>query len=143
MKLTLAILLLVGFVFSAGAQIVDTNKPARFKTKVVLSHGKSGRDGSSGSINPSPLTTSPGAENTDTGTNPGREYELKYKYIGRQGNKDLYHFTFTRMTKAGVTDKTTDAKDVLFDGHLVKIFEDDFHKVTIETPSEKDLKDLK
>ena len=137
MKTTLAILFLAGFVFAAGAQSVDTNKPARFKTKVTMFQT---RNGSTVSLNPSPQTTSPGAEETDTGTSAGREYELKYKYIGRQGGKDLYHFTFTRRTKAGSTDKRTDTKDILFDGHPVKIFEDDLHKVTIETPSEKELK---
>ena len=141
MKTIVAVLFLVGFVFSAGAQGVDTNKPARFKTKVVCDSTK-GSLGITGSMAPTPGAISPGTEYTDAGTNPGREYELKWKYIGRQGNKDLYHFTFTRVTKAGETGKTTDIKDVLFDGHPMKIFEDDLHKVTIESPSEKDLDEL-
>lgn len=139
MKTILLSLLLVGFVFSAGAQI-DTNKPARFKTKVVCSDGKKSSGGSTTSINPSPDATSPGTENIDAGTSPGREYELKWKYIGRRGGKDLYHFTFTRRTKVGAPGKTTSAKDVLFDGHQEKIFEDDLHTVIIDSPSEKDLK---
>jgi hypothetical protein len=139
MKTTLALLLLFGWVFSAGAQ-VDTNKPARFKTKVVCSEGTNGSGGSSISINPSPEATLPNAENTHAVTSPGKECELKYKYMGRSGDKDVYHFTFTRMTKAGAREKTTDTKDILFDGHQTKVFEDDLHRVIIDSPDEKDLK---
>jgi hypothetical protein len=139
MKTIWFILLLVGVAFSATAQI-DTNKPARFKTKIVLSEGKNGADGSSISINPSPEGMSSGNEVTDAGTTVGREYELKSKYIGRAGDKDFYHFTFTRMTKAGSSAKTNTSKDILFNGTKATLFEDELHKVTIETPSEKDLK---
>lgn len=134
---TILTLIFVGFVFSATAQI-DTNKPARFKTKIV-SHSP-GSEGTS--ISPSPEAIFPGSETADTVTSPGQESELKWKFIGRKGDKDLYHFTFTRMTKAGVPGKTTDTKDVLFDGHQAKLFQDDLHTVTIDSPSEKDLKNI-
>jgi hypothetical protein len=139
MKTIWVILLLVGVAFSATAQI-DTNKPARFKTKIVLFEGKNGADGSSITISPSPEGTSSGNEVIDAGTTAGREYELKWKYIGRAGDKDSYHFTFTRMTKAGSSAKTNTSKDILFNGTKAMLFEDELHKVTLETPSEKDLK---
>jgi hypothetical protein len=138
MKTTLAILFLAGFVFATGAQNVDTNQPARFKVKVVNDSTK-GSLGVTTAIAPIPEAISPGTENTDVGTNLGKEYELKWKYIGRSGSKDLYHFSFTRMTKAGALGKTTETKDVLFDGHRAKLFEDDLHIVIIDSPSQKDL----
>ena len=142
MKAILSLLLLVGFVFSAGAQI-DTNKPARFKTKIVSYELKAGSgltNSSNTSLGPTPEEISPGAESTDVITSPGRESELKWKYIGRMGGKDVYHFSFTRTEKNGAT-KTGSSKEVLFDGKQAVIFEDELHRVIIDSPSEQDLKD--
>jgi hypothetical protein len=137
--LILVVLSFLGFIFPMRAQLV-TNQSARFKTKVVLFEGKEGVGVSSTTISPSPEGTAPNNEVSDAGTSSGREYELKWKYLGRQGDKDCYHFTFTRMTKAGVSGKTTTFKDVLFNGHRATIFEDDLHTVVIDAPSDKDLK---
>ena len=140
MKTFVIFLFLVGFVFSAEAQLV-TNKTARFKTKVVLNEAKSIGGAVMTSISPSPETTSIGVENKNVGTNTGREYELAWKFIGRKGDKDVYEFTFTRMTKAGVLSKTGSSKEVDFDGKRAVVFEDELHAVIVESPSSEDLKD--
>lgn len=142
MKTILLSLLLSGFVFSAGAQIV-TNQPARFKTKIVSYEGKIGSSSFGSSINPSPELTAPGTEGTDEITSPGRESKLVWKFVGRNGGKDAYRFTFTRMIKAGVSFKTTDSKEISFDGRRIVVFQDDLHTVIIESPSEKELRDTR
>jgi hypothetical protein len=142
MKAILTLLFLLGFVFSGVAQI-ETNATARLKTKVVCYEGKIKGGSFTTAVNPSPENTSPGSENKDTGTSPGHEYELDWKFIGRTGNKDLYHFTFTRMTKAGISDKTSTSKEVSFDGKRVTVFEDDLHTVILESPGAEDLKTAK
>jgi hypothetical protein len=142
-KTVVIFLLLVGLVGSAGAQVV-TNKTARLKTKVVLSEARSIGGAVMTSIGPSPEGTAVGNEVKDTGTSAGHEYELGWKFVGRNGDKDIYRFTFTftHMTKSGYSSETTTAKEVLFDGKKTTVFEDQFHTVIIESPSEKDLKDI-
>jgi len=93
------------------------------------------------SISPWPEGTAAGNETKDIGTSAGREYELAWKFLGRKEHKDVYQFTFTRMPKAGVLDKITTSKEVLFEGKRVIVFEDDLHTVIIESPSEADLKE--
>jgi hypothetical protein len=66
--------------------------------------------------------------------------ELKWTFIGRNGSKDVWHFTFTRMTKAGSSDKTTTAREIQFDGKQIVVFKDDLHTVIMESPSTEDLK---
>jgi hypothetical protein len=56
------------------------------------------------------------------------------------GGKDVYHFSFTRTMKDGAS-KTGSSKEVQFDGKRAVIFEDELHRVIIDTPSEQDLKD--
>jgi len=140
MKAILTVLLLVGINFSAKAQLL-TNVSARFKTKVVCDSGKFGL---TRAISPSPAAITPGNENKDKVTSPGHEYELGWKFVGRNGDKDVYRFTFTftHMTKSGYSSETTTAKEVLFDGKKTTVFENEFHTVIIESPSEKDLKDI-
>lgn len=142
MKTLLALLVLAGFVFSASAQI-NTNQPARFKTKVVSYEGKIGSGAFDTSICPTPSALLPGNGGTDEVTTPGHESKLVWKFVGRNGGKDFYQFSFTRMTKAGVSVKTTDSKEISFDGRRIVIFKDDFHTVIIDSPSEKELKDAR
>jgi hypothetical protein len=139
MKAILTVLLLVGIGFSANAQLV-TNVSARLKSKVVLIEAKSIGGAVMTSMSPSPAATAPGDEIKDTGTSPGHEYELGWKFVGRIGDKDVYHFTFTRMTKAGSSARTTTSKDVSFDGKQTTVFEDELHVVMIESPTEAELK---
>jgi hypothetical protein len=139
MKVLLSFLLLLGFAFSAAAQI-DTNKPARFKTKVVFNDARNNGGEVATSISPSPEGTAPGSEVKDTGTSPGREYELAWKFLGQKGDKDIYRFTFTRMTKAGVLSKTTTSKVVAFNGKRLVVFDEELHEVILESPTESELK---
>lgn len=148
MKIILASLLLSGLVFSASAQIV-TNQPARFKTKIVLHGGKAGQGGAVASaFDFAPEDTYPGKESPRkvlTVSTPGDELGLSWEFVGRNGDKDVYRFTFTRTTKMGASAKTTTSfsKEVEFDGHQSVIFEDDLHTVIIESPTEKELKDAR
>jgi hypothetical protein len=139
MKMLLTFLLLLGFVFGASAQIV-TNQSARLKTKVVFYEGKIGSGIMGSSIDPSPEDTMPGSKVRNEDTSGGQKSELAWTFVGRSGDKDVYHFTFSRMTKAGVSAKVTTSKDVLFDGRRAVIFEDDLHTVLIESPTAEDLK---
>src|SRR5450432_3616914 len=96
---TIIILVLLGTIFSASAQLV-TNQPSRFKTKVVSYEGKIGSV-----INGSAVGFVPNDPGTGMVTISGHESELKWTFVGRNGDKDVYRFTFTSMTKAGVSDK--------------------------------------
>ena len=137
MKILFLSLVLIGLTFCATAQI-STNQPSRFKTKVISYEGKigSGVNGSAVSFVPA----DPGTGGGDTVTSPGHESELKWSFVGRNGDKDVYRFTFTRMTKAGSSNKTTTSKEVQFDGKQVIVFEDDLHTVVMESPGAEDLK---
>jgi len=137
MRTIIALLLLVGVTFSVPAQLA-TNVSAQFKTRVICKTGFS----TTVTANPSPASTSVGFESKDIGTSPGHEYQLVWKFMGRKNDKDVYHFTFTRTTKAEGTSRiqTTASKDVPFGGHLVTIFKDDNFTITFDTPAEKDSK---
>jgi len=135
MRAILTLLLLVGIASSATAQMV-TNGTARFKTLVTCKTGSS----LTATGNPSPANTSIGFESKDVGTTPGREYELAWKLVGKKGDKDVYHFTFTRVTKAGVRDKTTSSKEVEFEGKRVVVFGDELHLVVMDVPTDGKLK---
>src|SRR5476649_1275111 len=113
MKTIIIAAILLGTIFYASAQLV-TNQPSRFKTKVVSSFGKNG-SGASGSI-VSFVPIESGTGGSDTVTTSGHESELKWTFIGRNQDKDVYRFIFTRMTKAGSSDKTTTSKEIQFDG---------------------------
>ena len=139
MKQIFIALILMGYVFSASAQLV-TNQPARLKTKVVFYEGKPNAGISGVTISPTPDAILPGNEMKDIDTSAGRESELAWSFVGRNKDKDVYHFTFTRNVQAGRSAKTTTSKDVPFDGRPITIFEDDVYTVRIETPSAEDLK---
>jgi hypothetical protein len=134
MRAIIALLLLIGFGFSATAQL-GTNVSAQYKTRVVCKTGSS----STITINPSPASTSAGFESKDIGTSVGHEYQLIWKFMGRKNDKDVYHFTFARTTKAEGTSRiqATTSKNILFDGHSVTIFKDDNFTVTCDMPTEK------
>jgi hypothetical protein len=138
MKIILFSVILIGLTFCAIAQI-STNLPARLKTKVVCS----GSGVSGTSVAMAPDSTYPGNGGEDNVTSPGIEHELKWTFVGRNGNKDVWNFTFTRMTKAGSSDKTTTSKEVQFDGKQTIVFEDGLHTVVMESPSAEDLKPVK
>jgi hypothetical protein len=142
MKIILSSLLLLGSLIFTSGQIV-TNQPARLKTKVVCYAGKIGSGVSGTSICPSPELISPGDNATHSVTSPGYESDLKWVFLGRNGDKDVYRFGFTRRTKANSPDKTTTSKEVSFEGRRIIVFEDDLHAVIIESPSEQDLKTSK
>ena len=137
MKTLLLAVALFGMAFCASAQI-STNEPSRFKIKVVSYQGKEG-SGVSGSAM-SGVPNEPGYVGSDTVTSPGHESELKWWFVGRNGGKDVYHFTCKRMPKSGSTNQTTSAKDVSFVGEKIIVFQDDLHCVVMETPGEDDLK---
>ena len=135
---TILTLIFVGFVLSTSAQI-DTNKPARFKTKIACSEVGGG---SSVGIDPSPEVSALGSEYTHVTTAPQKDTELKCKYVGREKGSDIYEFTFSVTTKVGVVSKTTTHKQVPFDGKRIVVFNDEHYSVIIESPSEQDLKDI-
>lgn len=139
MKTILLSIVLIALTFCASAQIV-TNQPARLKTKVISYEGKIGSGVKTTSIDLASDNTYPGGGGGDANTTPGKEHELKWSFVGRNGDKDVYRFTFTRMTKASSSDKITTSKEVQFDGKQIIVFEDDLHAVVMESPSEKDLK---
>jgi hypothetical protein len=128
--------------FSATGQIV-TNEPARLKTRITCYEGKIGSGSSTGAVSFAPESTYPGSVWRDKLASPGNEHELECTFVGRSGNKDVYRFTFTRMTKAGSSDKTTTSKEVQFDGKQIIVFEDDLHAVVMESPNKEDLKSAK
>jgi hypothetical protein len=139
MKRLLVTIVLLGIAFSATAQIV-TNQPARFKNKVTCYEGKIGSGGSTGTIDYA-VDNYPGTTvTTDKVTSPGKESELKWTFVGRNGSKDVYRFTFTRLTKPSASFQTTDSKEVQFEGKPIVVFEDALHAVVMESPSAEDLK---
>jgi len=137
MKTIVLAIILTALTFCATAQI-STNQPSRFKTKVVAYEGKigSGVNGSTVRFVPN----DPGTGESDTVTTAGRESELKWTFVGRNGDTDVYRFTFTRMTKVGSLGKTTTSKKVQFGGKQIVVFEDELHTVVMESPSAEDLK---
>jgi len=137
MKIFLLSIVLFALTFCATAQI-STNQPSRFKTKVVSYEGKIG-SGVNGSV-VSFVPNDPGTGGGDTVTTSGHESELKWSFVGRNGDKDVYRFTFTRMTKVGSSNKTTTSKEIQFVGKQIIVFEDDLHTVVMESPSAEDLK---
>jgi len=140
MKTILLSIVLAGLAFFADAQI-STNQPSRFKTKVIAYEGKigSGVNGSTVSFVPN----NPGTGWSDTVTSPGQESELKWTFVGRNGDKDVYRFTFTRMTNVGTSNKSTTSKEIQFDGKQILVFEDELHAVVMESPSQEELKAAK
>jgi len=73
-------------------------------------------------------------------TSPGHESELKWVFVSRNKNKDVYQITFTRQVKKESADLTTSSREIQFDGKKMIVFEDELHAVVVESPSEKDLK---
>ena len=139
MKTILLSLVLFVLTFCASAQN-STNQPARLKFKVAWFAGKMNSGTSGSDVCPSPESILPGARWSNNRTTPGREHDLNWMFIGRNRDKDVYRFTFTRMTKVGSSDRTTSSKEVQFAGKQIIVFEDALHCVVMESPSEKDLK---
>ena len=137
MKTLLLSIVLVGLTFCASAQI-STNEPSRFKIKIISYEGKEGSGVSSGTV--SFVSEEPGSGGGNTVTSPGHESELKWSFVGRNGGKDVYRFTFKRMTKTGSSNQTTSSKDIQFAGEKIIVFQDELHCVVVESPSEADLK---
>ncbi|MEY2466847.1 MAG: hypothetical protein QOD03_1368 [Verrucomicrobiota bacterium] len=137
MKTIIIAVILLGMIFCADAQI-STNQPSRFKMKIISYEGKieSGVNDSFVSFVPD----DPGTGGGDTVTTSGHESELKWTFSGRNGDKDVYRFTFTRMTKIGSSSKTTDSKEIQFAGKQIVVFEDDLHTVVMESPNAEELK---
>ena len=133
----ISIVLLVSIV-GVSAQLV-TNQPARLKFKLVSFEGKIGSGASNSTICPTPEALLPGNGGGDTVTTPGRESDLQWKFVGRDRDRDVYDFTFTRATKTGSTEKTTTSKQVQFDGKQAVVFQDDLHTVVMESPTGADL----
>ena len=138
MKFILFSVILLGLTFCASAQI-STNQPAQFKFKIAAYEGKTNSGTCGKNICPNPEIIYPGNGGGDTITSVGHESELKWSFVGRNGNRDVYHFTFKRMAKAGSSGTTTSAKDVQFNGKQTIVFEDELHTVVMDSPSEADL----
>jgi hypothetical protein len=139
MKIILFSVVLFALTFCATAQIV-TNEPSRLKTKVTCYEGKIDSGERTSSEDFAPDNTYPGGGGGYAVTSPGHECNLKWSFVGRNGDKDVYHFTFTRTTKAGSSGKITTSKEIQFDGKQIIVFEDDLHAVVMESPSAEDLK---
>ena len=143
MKTLLVSIVLFALTFCANAQL-STNQPSRFKTKVISYQGKIGSGVNSSATSFFPVDAGTGG--SDTVTSPGCESELKWTFVGRNGAKDVYLFTFTRTTtktpSPGRTtkDKITTAKEIQFEGKQIVLFEDELHAVVMESPSPEDLK---
>src|ERR1035437_10194607 len=118
MKTILLSIILISLTFCATAQIV-TNQPARLKTKVISYEGKIGSGTRGVEINSIPDGTYFGNGGRDTVTSSGHESELKWSFVGRNRDKDVYRFVFTHMTKAGLSDKITTSKEIQFDGKQI------------------------
>jgi hypothetical protein len=142
MKTIVFSIVLIGLTFCASAQI-STNQPARLKTKVISYEGKISSGARGVEINFAPESTYPGNGGSDTVTSSGHESELKWTFVGRNGNKDVYRFTFTRKTKKDSSSQTTTSKEIQFNGKQVIVFEDELHTVVMEGLSEEDLKTAK
>ena len=142
MKTILTLVLLVGTIFCASAQLV-THPPTLFKTKIICYEGTTNSGIKTTSISLASDNIYPGNGGKDICTSRGWEHELKWTFAGRNRDKDVYDFTFTRMTKAGSSDKTTTAKEIQFDGKRIVVFEDELHTVVMESPSAEDLKAAK
>jgi hypothetical protein len=138
-KAILPSVVLIGLTFCTSAQIL-THQPARLKSKIISYEGKMGSGTRGVAINFAPERISPGTGGSDKITSPGHESELKWTFIGRNGNKDVYRFTFARRTKRDSSSQTTTAKEIQFDGKQIVVFEDDLHCVVMESPNEEDLK---
>jgi hypothetical protein len=137
MKTILFCILAMALNFCASAQ-TSTNQPSRFKHKIIAYEGKIGSGVCCSAVSFEP--EDPGAVWSNTLTSPGHESELKCSFVGRNGGKDVYRFTFSRMTKVGSADRTISAKEIQFDGRHTIVFEDALHTVVMESPSAEDLK---
>jgi hypothetical protein len=136
MKQIFLFIVLISLTFCASAQI-STNQCARLMTKVVC-YDSNGSSCDVASL--APDSTYPGNGGGDNVTSPGMERELKWTFVGRNGSKDVWYFTFTRMTKSGSTDKTTTSREIQFEGKQIIVFKDDLHTVIMESPGAEDLK---
>ena len=137
---TIAIsIFLLGTIFCASAQLV-TNEPARLKWQISWFEGTTNSGTCGHTITFQPDSIHFGDSGADILTSRGREHELKWTFIGRNDNKDVYRFTFHRMTKAGSPEKSFTSKDIQFDGKRTVVFRDDLHTVVMETPSAEESK---
>lgn len=134
-------LILISFAIAVcvNAQLV-TNQPARLKTKVVCYEGKIGSGVRTSGVDLASDNTYPGYVGGIVSTTPGQEHDLKWSFVGRNGSKDVYRFTFKRMMKKDSSSPTTNSKEVQFDGKQIIVFEDELHTIVMESPSEEDLK---
>lgn len=136
---TIFVIALLALALQAGAELI-TNLPARLAWKMEY-HQKSDPGINGTDVNPSPGAIYPGNSMEDTCTTRGHEYDLKWAFLGRDGNHDVYRFTFIRDTKqrGGPPVQTTTTKDVEFDGKEVVVFDDDLHTVIMKSPDQSDL----
>ena len=138
MKTILLPVVLFALTFCATAQIV-TNEPSRLQNKITYYEGKIGSRPVCTAMNLAPVN--PGTGGTLTAAPPGNKHELKWTFVGRNRDKDVYRIAVTRMTKdAGSSYQTTASKEVEFDGTKIIVFQDDFCCVVMESLSAEDLK---
>jgi len=138
MKTILLFLVLVGLAFSGSAQNLTSQTTARLKFKVTCFEGKLNSGPSS--ICSEPDTVSPSVIESIAITSSGMTNELTWAFVGRNKGKDVYRFSFRRLTKAGLSSQTAASKEVQFNGKQVIIFQDDLYRVVMESPTEDDLK---
>ena len=69
---------------------------------------------------------------------------MKWRFVRRDkdkdGDKDVYRFTFKRPAAAGSTDSNVAAKEIQFEGKKIVVFKDPLHTVVVELPNDDDLK---
>ncbi len=146
MKIFLIAVTLLALAFSANAEmstnapLTVTNLPAHLKTKVSLYEGKEDSGVAAVDINFTPETTYPERVEKSKIVAPGHAAELKWRFVRRDNDKDIYHFTFKHLAETGATNLTLSAKMVEFDGKKVVVFRDPQHTVVMEIPNDEDLK---
>jgi hypothetical protein len=130
---------LVCWAGSAGAQST-TNEPARYKTKVTCYEGKEEAGVGNSGINFTPESTFPEPVAKNRISSRGHELEVKWRFVRRDKEKDVYRFLFVRATETSSTNQAPAFKEVQFDGRKIIVAKDPLHTVVMETPSEEELK---
>ena len=113
---------------------------ARYPYKLATYMGQEGSGVSVSSISTNLETITTNAVCSNIGTTPGNEYELRWVFSQRLGQKDVYRFTYSHPATGTNLGKTTQAKDVHFDGTRVVVFKDERRMTVMTTPTAEDLK---
>ena len=132
MKLTILLLVaVVAICFHAFAAESPGKMSPRFKARVACFNGKldSGSSCATTCFQPDGILHTTGGM---TCGYPGKVSEIKWTFIERRKDKDVYRFT-RRFPADAAADSTT-SKTVEFSDSRVVVFEDEVQAVVIETP---------